>query len=354
MGLMSTPQTPPSEIRSTAALARQLGLSRWTVSRVLNGHPGIREATRQRVLAAMGESGFTPNPLARGLRGGRTGVVGVCVQEVESPILARKAMLLQEALRERGSRALLELTGGRAWLEAEVIRHFLSIRVDGLVLFGSSLDESDPVVAEMSAQGVPTVAIDPVSRLPFKRFELDRQWAVRLSLEHLHALGHQRIAVLGYDAEVAYGDVRVAALEAESKRLGLASSNLICVMESRTERHDYDYGWRLGQQLLSRTEVVPTGLLALNDRVALGAMRALREGGLRAPKDYSIIGFDNLDVTAFSEPALTTVDQRSELLIEGAVKALREMMEHPTKEIPEPTVIRPVILPRNSTGPAAG
>src|SRR5690606_23635790 len=114
---MSADTAPPG-VATTSALARHLGLSRWTVSRVLNGHPGVRPDTVARVRAAMDELGFTPDPLARGLRGTPTGAVGVCFSELESPILARKTATLQRLLREAGLRSLIELTNGEADLEA--------------------------------------------------------------------------------------------------------------------------------------------------------------------------------------------------------------------------------------------
>ena len=113
-------------ITSTKDLAEHLGLSRWTVSRVLNGHPEVKEETRRRVLDAARELGFSPNAMARGLRGGSTGLVGVCFQEIESPALAKKTAFLQQQLRAMGFQGMIELTDGDPNLEESVLRHFLS------------------------------------------------------------------------------------------------------------------------------------------------------------------------------------------------------------------------------------
>lgn len=119
-------------ISSTKDLAQHLGISRWTVSRVLNGHPEVKEESRIRVLEAAGELGFSPNAMARGLRGGPTGLIGVCFQELESPALAKKMAFLQQELRTWGFQAMIELTDGDPELEESVIRHFLSLRTEGI------------------------------------------------------------------------------------------------------------------------------------------------------------------------------------------------------------------------------
>src|SRR5210317_1314738 len=98
-----------TRIEGTAALARHLGLSRWTVSRILNGHPGVKEETRQRVMKAVAELGFEPNKLARSLRGGRSGLIGVSFPYLEATVLAEKGRVLKNALAEAGYRGIFEI-----------------------------------------------------------------------------------------------------------------------------------------------------------------------------------------------------------------------------------------------------
>jgi DNA-binding LacI/PurR family transcriptional regulator len=340
---------PP--VDSTTALARHLGLSRWTISRVLNGHPGIKTETRERVLQAMELLGFTPNPMARGLRGSQTRMVGICFQELHSPALARKIAILQNLLREKGYRALLELTDGNPSLEEEVIRHFMSIKVDGIVLTGSTLHANNPLVHQLTANKASVIAVDPLHQLPFSTVMLDRHWAMRLKMEHLHALGHHKFALLGFDPSVVYGNIRLEGIQREAKRLGLAYEQDFFRLLIPGENHqDYHYGWKLAEKFLSE-KCPATAIVALSDQIAIGAIKYLREAGYQVPHDYSVIGFDNLDVAAFSHPTLTTVDQQISQIMSTTVEQLLKLIQNANAQ-PEMQIIRPVIKVRASTGPA--
>ncbi len=348
---MSTGKERAAEIKTTSALARRLGLSRWTVSRVLNNHPGVRGATRERVLRAMDESGFSPSPMARGLRGSRTRLVGICFQELESPVLARKTSMLQHLLRERRYRALLELTGGRADLEEEVIRHFLSLRVDGVALVGSTLAAQSSAVRLLAARRLPVVAVDPVYPLPFPQVYLDREGAMRQCLKHLHDLGHRSFGLLGISADVPYGQARLQGLRKEARRLKLSFRRDVHKLAvPGNSQQDYGYGWQLAERLLALPRP-PPALLALNDALALGAVKRLRERGCRVPEDFSIIGFDNLKVTAYAHPPLTTVDQQTERMMSAAAGLLLRSVECPRSRRSRPQIIQPAFIQRATTAP---
>src|SRR5687768_3803113 len=127
-------------INSIAEFARELNLSSWTVSRAINGHPEVNEQTRQRILRAMDELGFRPNPLAAGLGGRRTNMVGVCFWGLGNPIVDRKVFHLQEFLRSRHLRSFLELRSRDVAQEVRAIEDFQRIHVDGIVVLHSDLD----------------------------------------------------------------------------------------------------------------------------------------------------------------------------------------------------------------------
>lgn len=339
-------------VTTTAALARELGLSRWTVSRVLNGHPGVLPETVNRVRQAMARAGFQPNAMARGLRGGPTGIVGVCFQELESPILARKASLLQQALRERGFHALIELTNGDRELERSAVSTFLSLRAEGAVLIGSQLAEDDQALEAWRSQGKPIIWVDPESTVAGEQLAIDRAYSMRLVLDHLHSLGHRRFAVLGIDPDNPYGAFRWPAFQRHCRKLGVAiERDAILLYVSGHGTHDYDYGRVLADRLLG-VERLPTAVIALNDRVAIGAMNRLREAGVRTPQDVSVVGYDNLEIGDHVVPRLTTIDQCAERLMrlaaERMVSLLRaqEQAEEPSRR----QSVRPRLIVRESTG----
>ncbi|HSH10004.1 MAG TPA: LacI family DNA-binding transcriptional regulator [Oceanipulchritudo sp.] len=338
---------PP--VRGTAGLAKHLGVSRWTISRVLNGHEGVREETRKRVLAAVEELGFEPSKLARSLRGVPSGVIGVSFPHLEAVVLAQKSQHLQRELKEAGYRALFEMPEGDPEVEEAVVRHFLSIHVDGIVLIGSTLAIDSPVLAEVQARGVGIVAVDSRNALPIPRVSLDRGKAMELMLRHLCELGHRRIGILGLSSDDMYQSIRKRGLQRAAELLGLDyDRDLIPVDEEGHNQQSYTFGALLAGKVLELGEAGPTALFCLNDRIAVGVLRGLQEAGKSVPTDYSVIGFDNMPETAWTNPPLTTVDQNISKLMNQAHKALWNQ----TGSKPVHHKVEPKLIVRGSTGPA--
>lgn len=346
---MSTRQDEETNIRSVGDFAKFIGLSRWTVSRILNGHAGVHEDTRRRVLAEMERLGFQPNMMARSLRGAKTGLIGVCFQEIESPILARKISKLQESLRSRSLRGVMEITSGVPAAERDIINHFLSLRVDGVILIGSKLTPKDPIFERLKKESMPVVTVDSAHDIPLPRVELDRHMAMSLCLRHLRQRGHKSFALLGLESDPVYGSRRIEGLKEAAEKSGLdwkASFRSIHI-PGRVD-WSYEYGFDLAQELL-QLEKPPRGVIALNDRVAIGAMKGIREWGYNMPKDFSVVGFDNLDVGQWTEPALTTVGQNVGEMIEAAIKMVQDLIEGVDRSGSSVVKVQPKLVVRASS-----
>jgi DNA-binding LacI/PurR family transcriptional regulator len=347
---------PQAPIASTTALARHLGLSRWTISRVLNGHAEVKPETSRRVREAMEELGFVPSPVGRALRGARTGMVGVCFQALGSPIVARKIASLQGVLRQAGFRALFEVTDGNPELELEVVRQFVSMKLDGLVLVGGMTEQNAHAIEAMLSQHhIPAVLVDPLCRFPLPTVELDREQGMRLALEHLLGLGRRSFALLGIDETVVYGRARWKGIcdVVRDRRLSW-SEQFVVLSEPSPAALDFTYGRRLAERFLGLPKR-PEAILALNDQVAIGAMSCLQQAGLAVPREIAIVGFDNLDVSAHVNPRLTTIDQHVDQLMRTAVELLSAHTNGnggAPHEAPLRTVA-PLLVPRESTlGPS--
>ena len=347
---MSTP--PP---HTTAALARHLGISRWTVSRVLNGHGGVREETVRRVKQAIEELGFQPSALARGLRGGQTATVGVCFQDLDSPVLAMRAATLQHRLREEGYHTVIELAGDNLELERGAIRRFLGQRVDGIVLIFSRLSPDDPAVRLMEHSQTPCFWVDPEHQVDGDRILLDRARSMKPVLEHLAGLGHRRIALLGIDPQNRFGAARIPGLRRYAPNCGLDfDRDFISVFHPGETRHTFEYGYELAGELIDRCAGrMPTAIIALNDRIAIGAINRLREDGLNVPEHISVTGYDNIAVAEHYHPALTTMDHQTNRLMDLAVRGLLERIHSGGAELPpREFIVHPKLVIRQSTGPA--
>lgn len=341
-------------IVSTTALARHLGLSRWTISRVLNGHPEVKPETSRRVREAMDELGFVPSLLGRALRSARTGLVGVSFQAIGLPIISRKIETLQNVIRGAGFRALLEVTDGSPELELTVIRHFLAMRVDGLILVGGIRPSNAGRIKKMlESRGMPVVLVDPMEPLPLPTVELDREAGIQATFEHLFEMGHRRFALLGVDESVPYGSIRCQALRRVLAQHGFSwEENVVTIANSNQATLDFNYGRELADRFASLPSR-PGAILALNDQIAIGAMARLRSVGIAIPEDVSIVGFDNLEVADHTLPPLTTVDQHIDEIVQRAVAMLVESADEPAESERTMSRISPMLIKRGSTAPPA-
>lgn len=344
------PKTTPS---TTAALAEYLGISRWTVSRVLNGHSGVKEETVARVKQAMIDLDFQPSSLARGLRGGHTATVGVCFQDLDSPVLAMRAASLQQRLRDHGYHTVIELSGASADLERGAIRRFVGQHIDGVVSIFSRLTADDPVIRLLEREGVPCFWVDPEHPVPGDKALLDRAHSMKLVLEHLTSLGHRKFTLLGIDPDNRFGALRVPGLKRHAPAFGLdfkRDFSLLC--HPGEASHTFDYGYDLaGEWLAQPSRTRPTAIIALNDRIAIGAINRLREAGVRVPQEVSVIGYDNIPVAEHFFPPLTTVDHQTDRLMDLAVRGLLDRIgtKAPTPH-DRKSLVQPKLIIRQSTG----
>lgn len=337
-------------IHSTKDLAKLLGLSRWTVSRVLNGHPEVKDETRSRVLEAARKWGFSPNAMARGLRGGSTGLVGVCFQELESPALAKKMAFLQQELRSMGFQGMIELTDGDPELEESVLRHFLSLKSDGIILVGSTLKSDNPTIRYLIGEGVSTVLVDPIHRLPFPSINLDRSGIMEKIVAHLWERGHRRFALLGIESDPVLGRYRIDGIR---RGIGRFQGDYSEQVKSYTKEgfglQSYGYGYSLAK-IVQASGDNATAWIANNDRLAIGALSYLREQKIRVPDQRAVVGFDNLDISPWFDPPLTTVDQVVPKIFREAVAKLIQSVRNPARLIePQEDWIMPELIIRKTS-----
>jgi len=338
---------------TTAALAKHLGISRWTISRVLNGHSGVKEETVRKVKQAIQELCFQPSALARGLRGGQTATVGVCFQDLDSPVMAMRAAALQQRLREEGYDTVIELSGSSVELERNAIRRFVGHHVDGIVLIFSRLTADDPSINLLQREKVPCFWIDPENAVPGDKVVLDRSRSMKLILEHLVGLGHKKIALLGIDPQNPFGALRIPGLMRYAPEAGLDfEQDFHFVFHSGETNHTFDYGYELAGELIEKSSgILPTAIIALNDRIAIGVINRLREDGIRVPEDVSVVGYDNIAVAEHFFPTLTTVDHQTDRLMDLAVRGLLERLDPGKIDLPPRELsVQPKLIIRKSTG----
>ncbi len=345
--------TAPKSIHSTAELARHLGLSRWSVSRAINGQDGVSAETVEQVRAAMDRFGFAPSAHGRGLRGHRTGAIGICFRVLDTPVTIGKVAHVQRLVSERGYRPLFELTELDQRMGHEVINHFISLRVEGVLFVDTP---PGPLSAEwlkrLRRHGIPAAHLEPLGSFVHNAVHLDRTAAMASATTHLLELGHERFALLGINQESPLGRPRyegvVQALVADGKDPARCFSVL-------DFPHTRPAGLRYGQELATRllaSKRPPTALLAVNDEVAAGLMWGLQKAGHAVPRDFSVFGFDNSPLSEQTTPALCTVDHNVAAIASAAVATLLELIGRgPTAKLPV-VKLAPRMVLRESVGPA--
>ena len=344
-------KTPPI-LRSTADFARHIGLARTTVSRVLNGQPGLKQKTIDRVQRALAETGFTPNAHAVHLRGKRTSMVGICMEDLATPPAVRKLATLQRVLRTRGFSSLIEVfTPGAG---RDVVRHFLSLRVEAVVFIGHFLrEEIEARIAELIAHGIPHVVIDHFGLRNANTVSLDRAAGMEALMTHLLDAGHRTFGLLGITKgpTPATRIDRTVGIQAALRARGLDFGACAVSLDHLHERRkDFDYGWKLAESFMAQP-ARPTAFVGHNDEIAIGALRGFQEAGLKFPRDASITGFNNQDICHMTSPTLTTVDQNIETTIATAAEVILSQLDRPPRAKPIVKTIEPQLVLGESTGP---
>jgi DNA-binding LacI/PurR family transcriptional regulator len=302
---------PPSLKSPTSSeVARRAGVSRTTVSFVLNNvrDRGISEATRDRVLAAARELGHEPNAAARSLAGGATGTVALVIPRAAhlyvDVFLGQLVASINQECHRHGLKMLIESTDDDGRDSGGFVDLVRSRRIDGLIVVNPSLDGRKHLGGIADAK-IPMVVFG--AGLPdVERYHTcgnDTSAAARLVVDHLVGLGHRSIAFVNF-AQPEY----LAVNERERGWREAMTFHGIAIDPKWAVNADISAasGYRATQELLARG-VSFTALFAGNDTIAFGAMRALREAGLRIPQDVALVGYDDIPMAEFASPPLTTV-----------------------------------------------
>jgi LacI family transcriptional regulator len=283
-------------------VARRAGVSTATVSRCLNAPERVTEATRLRVLEAVGQLGYAPNFGARALAARRTNTIGAIIPTMENAIFARGLQAFQEELGAHGFTLLVASSSYRADLEEEQIRTLIARGADGLLLIGH--DRPGHVYEYLARRGVPFLVAwvhDPA--LPSLSIGFDNRASMRDLARRVLDLGHRRIGVIS--APQAGNDrarERVLGILAEVDRHGLDPA---CVRLIETP-YSIANGATAFRSLMTMAPT-PTAVLCGNDVLAAGALTMAHEMGLDVPREVSITGFDDIEIARILSPQLTTV-----------------------------------------------
>ncbi|MFB9235661.1 LacI family DNA-binding transcriptional regulator [Plantactinospora siamensis] len=322
-------------------VARLAGVSHQTVSRVLNGHPNVREQTRLRVQAAIAELGYRPNRAARTLVTGRSQVIGVVTQNTTLYGPASLLAALEQTAAEEGFAVSVGSVRDldRVSISAVVERH-LAHRVAGIVVIAPV--ESAGEALEHLPKDVPLVTVDGDPRRPVPLVTVDQVAGARDATRHLLDAGHRTVWHVSGPADWFDSAGRIEGWRETLRAAGADVPPLIPGDWSAAS------GYRCGQMLARMPEV--TAIFTANDHLALGVLRALHENGRRVPDEISVVGFDDVPEAAYFIPPLTTVRPDFTAVARASLDLLLAQIESGLVGESRLT-IAPTLVPRQSVAP---
>lgn len=336
-------QSPKAaNIRQVATAA---GVSHMTVSRVINDHPSIAPATRERVLEVMRQLNYRPNSAARALASRTTRRIGVIVDNVVEFGPGSTLRAIEDAAHERGY-TVSSVAVDRAVTPHDAVESLLAIGIDALCLISPRSDSID--LLREGASGLPVLVVKPEPEEDLFTVSVDQHKGASLAMEHLLDLGHREIAHLAGPLD--WLDAR-AREQAWREHLELAGAQPRPVtVGDWTSDSGYEFGRALAAEL-SEPSTAPrvTAVFAANDQMALGLIHALTKAGIRVPEHVSVVGFDDVPDARHFMPPLTTVRQDFRALGQLSIDTLIAALEG--ADVPQRSHIAPELVVRGSTAP---
>jgi DNA-binding LacI/PurR family transcriptional regulator len=335
------PKSPSSRQSPTMEdVAREARVSRALVSLVMRDQPYVSEARRRRVLEAAARLGYRPNAMARSLASRSTRTVGVILDDLRNPFFAEIAGGVEELASELGYQLLLGAGGRLARRERAALATLLEYRVDGLILVSPRMRAADIAAA---AAEVPVVVVGRQLRgVDADAVLIDEGHGTGLALDHLLALGHERIAHVD-GGRGAGGPQRRSAYLRGMRTRRLASSARVIPGDFTEEA-----GTNAAHRLLGEPDL-PTAVFAANDMVAAGLLGGFDRAGLSVPGDISIVGYDNISIAHLAHVSLTTVDQPRTEMGRMALELLLERIAHRRASVVR--LLEPTLVIRSTTAP---
>lgn len=337
--------------RTTQAdVAREAGVSRATVSYVLNGQADgkipISEDTRLRVLEAIEELDYEPDGSAQALRSGSTKTIGVIIPDLHNPHFWEYATGIEQEARNAGYHLLLSSIAFDVQYAVDIFKGLARRRIDGLILVSSFIvmsEEAQKTLIQLQKRRLPMVELN--DQYEVDNVACDYRQATQEVMAHLLGLNHRRIGIINGVEAPEMADDRMSPYQEVLKDAGLLDPELIVNCGPTIED-----GYQAALELLKRPDR-PTAVIAINDLLAIGVMRAAADLGLTVPKDMSLVSYDDIPMAKYMVPRLTTVSKDALQQGRAAFNLLLARLQNP--DLPRQRRESPArFIVRESTGPA--
>lgn len=322
-------------------IAEHMGVSRATVSRALNGAPGVGPELREKIQAFAREQGYKPNPLAQSLSKGKMDIIGLVFGDVRNPFYAELTFYIQKALNRHGYTVMIFNSEYDIQKEREFIEMAKEFRLAGMILFTAQTNKEQ---LQDQVDQIPIVLVNRSLDLTnYDSVTMDNFKAGYIAAMHLIELGHRRI---GFVRGQAMSSASVQRYEGYRQAL----KNCFLPMEEE-DVYEGDLrmgtGYEMAEKFFERAER-PTGMILANDMMALGFLDWCKEKGVRIPEDLSIVSFDNIDFSRIHGIELTTISQHVREMGEKAAELMIRRISQPDAEYRRIN-LEPELIIRNTT-----
>lgn len=328
-------------------VAKRAGVAPITVSRVINNSGSVTAETRERVKQAVRELNYVPNRLARSLRLKRTHTIALIVSDITNPFWTTVVRGVEDAAQDAGFNVILCNTDESEAKQEQYLDVLLQKRVDGILLVPAC---SDTRLGDwLQRQNTPIVILDrQVYTASADVVRGDSEGGAYRLVQHLLSLGHRQIAVLSGPQGVSTAEDRVAGCRRALQEAGLELE----AGQVQYGKFNQESGYEMAQQMLTLCPC-PTALFAGNNFIAVGALRALRDNGLRVPEDISVVSFDDLTSSLVIEPFLTVVDQPAYEMGHQGARLLLARLSGLGGDKPQEILLPTRLIVRRSSAPVS-
>ncbi|MBT9332880.1 LacI family DNA-binding transcriptional regulator [Paracidobacterium acidisoli] len=328
-------------IREVAQLAK---VSTATVSRTINGSSKVTPETAERVRRAIEQLRFYPNTNARALGSGKSSLYGLIISDITNPFFPELVKSFEDIAVQHGQEVLVANTNYDPARMEICVSRMLQRKVDGVAIMTSEMDEK--FIDEFNSRGIPLVFLDTGKpQKLISNIVIDYAAGVNAAVEHLIGFGHTSVGFISGPMSLASARIRRKAFVSSLKQKGVRLDPSMI----EEGNHRVDGGHDAMARLLSK-RIRPTAVLASNDMTAIGALGAIHERGLRVPEDISLAGFDDIEISSFTQPSLTTVKLSRNDVAKVAFRSLYDINVNAGKG--GEYRIQPLLVVRRSTGPA--
>lgn len=324
-------------------VAKRANVSTATVSRVINGLPGVREKTSARVRQAIAEMNYVPNTNARNLRVGRTRLFGLIVSDINNPFFPELIDAFEALAAAEGIEVIFTHTNYDPKRFHSCVRRMIERNVDAIAVMTSEVEQAS--LQQASVAGVPLVLMNQrelAGKYPTVLVEYSAGF--REALVHLLSLGHSNIGFIAGPQTLNSARGRKDAFRAALKSHGLhVRAEWIAIGSMRVD------GGRMAMEKLLSCQPRPTAVITSNDLMAVGALQAALAAHIKVPRELSIIGFDDLPIASMVHPALSTIRLPRNEVAAQAFASLQQTLRGGKTEVQAP--VQPHLVIRNSTAP---